>query len=856
MVGRAAESATRRPAPQTIGPYRLVSELGKGGMGTVYLAERDDDEYKTAVAIKVLHGGLETPESVARFRDERQIMASLKHPGIVSLLDGGSTEDRLPYLVMEYVVGAPLLQWADAQHLDVIARVKLFRKVCAAVAFAHQKLVVHRDIKPGNILVTNDGEPKLVDFGIAKLLDPTAGREASTRTGMRLLTPEYASPEQVRGEPVTTATDVYALGAVLYELLAGAPPQQLTGEGIEGLRLMIEAEPRWPSVACPVSRRRAIAGDLDNVILKALQKEVAQRYASVEQFSEDLGRYLDGLPVLARASTWSYRVGKLVRRRRGVLAVALLVLASLSTAMVVSIGQARRADEEAKQAQKRFDEVRRLANSMLFEVDDKIADLEGATAARELIVQRALEYLNSLAAEADDDPALERDLATAYVKIGEIQGSTMVPNIGRPRAGLESYAEARRILDRLVASGHDDVATRWIRVRATFGVANLYRALGESAPMRASGAAALDLLSTLSDKPDFDYRLAARVHVWLHDVAEEDGDAIAAVGYASSELEVATRWAGASPSPSPEAQYWIACGHEARGTAEDSIGNPVEAKDELRQSMAILQRLVDEHPEDASYRRELWHARAVTAVLMSGLGDTHIWMPHVDDLAAAERELALNVSTAERMAAHDPGDSQSTLELVASLDELGAVMDERAEAATPSFERARKVFAGLSPSARTTKYAEQFERYGQCAMAIALGKQGRRAEALAAIDAGSAIAVREASDSPLDSRIAPAMCLFQAAHAHLELGDPAGAAELLGRCATELKGALAARPSALMPYIGLTETLELEARLDDAARCALLDEAVREWRSWPGTPTAYTRARQADLEAIAKTCAK
>jgi eukaryotic-like serine/threonine-protein kinase len=865
VIGRAAsEVVTEAPrsTQRRIGPYRLVCELGRGGMGAVHLAVRDDEEYQSAVAIKLLQGGLETAQAVARFRDERQILATLEHPGIVRLLDGGSTDERLPYLVMEHVVGAPLTEWADARGLDVHARVELFRKVCAAVAYAHHKLVVHRDIKPDNVLVTLEGEPKLLDFGIAKLLDPTAGREASTRTGMRLLTPEYAAPEQIRGEPVSTATDVYALGAVLYELLAGVPAQRMKGEGIEALRALLEVDPPRPSLVAPASRRRAIAGDLDNIVMKALRKEVDLRYASVEQLSDDLERHLDGLPVLARAGTWTYRVGKMVRRSRGVIAAVGIVLASLSAATVVSVrqatradAQARRADDEARRAKKRFEEVRRLANSMLFEVDGKIENLAGATQARELIVSRALSYLDGLASEADDDPDLARELSTAYVKIGEIQGSTMVPNLGRPRDGLASYAKATRILDGLAASGHDDVATRWILLRALFGVANLHGALGDAEAMRESERRAEAVLGTLPRDAVFDYRLAARGYVSLFTVAIEDGDVAAAARYADAAREVAEQWERAAPSL--EARYWLACGGEARGIAADVMGDPEKAVRDLGESIAILDRLVADRPEDAAYRRELWYVRSVLAAALSGAGDTRIWTPHVDDRTAAERELRSNLPIAERMAQLDPGDTRAALETVASLDELGAIVGERDPAAALLlFQRARAVFAGLSATARAEGYARQFERSGQCAMAVPLAKLGRRADALGATATGTSIAAQEAAapSAALDARLAPWMCRFQAAMARHALGDEDAAAGLLEETAGGLRTILATRTATMFPYVGLVETLGLLGALRPTRRCVLLHEAAGAWRTRPAAETPYTTRRQAELDAAVAGC--
>ena len=323
-----------------LGPYRLVEVVGEGGMGTVYLAERDDAAYRRQVAIKILRDGLGSSEAMARFRDERQILATLDHPAIVKLLDGGTTEAGLPYLVMEHVDGVPLTAYARA--LPLRRRLELLVQVTGAIQHAHQQLIVHRDIKPANILIDGSGAPKLLDFGIAKLLDRGADREAHTATGVMLFTVEYASPEQARGQPVSVATDVYALGAVMYDLLVGAPPQRRHDSMLETLRAICEDDPPRPSVAAP-AHRRDLAGDLDNIVMKALHKQPAARYASVAALADDVRRYLDGEPVAARAATITYRAGKFLRRHRGALVLATLIAAALTTAAIVSIVQAGRA---------------------------------------------------------------------------------------------------------------------------------------------------------------------------------------------------------------------------------------------------------------------------------------------------------------------------------------------------------------------------------------------------------------------------------------------------------------------------------------------------------------------------------
>lgn len=345
--------AVRAQVGRRIGAFRLIRLLGEGGMGAVYLAERDDSQFRKQVAVKVLSHTVGTSHAVARLRDERQILASLEHPNIVRLLDGGSTEDGLPYLVMEYIEGSTISHYVRQQNLSVRARVLLVRQVCAALQYAHQNLVVHRDIKPSNILVDQSGTPKVLDFGIAKLLAPSAelAREARTRTGFALFTPEYGSPEQARGDAVFTATDVYSTGAVLYELLTGRSPHRTSGGQLEILRSICEDEPALPSEVAPAERRGELVGDLDNIILKALNKDPARRYASMEQLFDDLGRWLEGLPVLARTATLGYRARKFVQRQKALVASAAAITLALLGATGVSLRQASRADEQAARAE-------------------------------------------------------------------------------------------------------------------------------------------------------------------------------------------------------------------------------------------------------------------------------------------------------------------------------------------------------------------------------------------------------------------------------------------------------------------------------------------------------------------------
>jgi len=429
------EDETRLREGDPLGPYRLIRALGHGGMGSVWLAERYDRTFQKQVAVKVLRRGALRAGSLQRFQVERQILAGLDHPYIARLLDGGSTVQGLPYLVMEHVEGRPIDEHCADEDLGLRERLELFRKVCSAVHFAHQNLVVHRDLKPANILVTADGNPKLLDFGIAKLLNPdlTSSSASPTTSTQRLLTPEYASPEQARGGLITTASDVYSLGVLLYRLLTGALPHPPDDRPpVEVLRAVCEDDPTRPSLVgiagSPLRTReprpsirpippRRLAGDLDHVILKALAKEPRRRYLSAEQLAEDLGRYLTGEPVLARKRTWVYRCSRFVRRHRwGVAAAALALAFAAGAVMVLGIQRAR-----TLRAQQRAEEVSRFL-VQLFEISDPLHGGRKDMTLAELLDRGAAQVEIRLA----DQPALKAELQRTLGEIHLRRGETDV----------------------------------------------------------------------------------------------------------------------------------------------------------------------------------------------------------------------------------------------------------------------------------------------------------------------------------------------------------------------------------------------------------------------------------------------
>ena len=377
-------------AGQIIGSYKLESEIGRGGMGAVYLASRADKEYDKKVAVKLIKRGFDTDEIVGRFRYERQILASLEHPNITRLIDGGSTMEGQPYLVMDFVAGEPLNKYAYERKLTVRQRLDLFLQICSAVSYAHRSLVIHRDLKPSNILVTSDGVPKLLDFGIAKITAPGADVDQTmdrTLAAFHALTPEYASPEQLAGLTVTTASDIYSLGVILYELLAGHRPYSFKSRTARAVsRVLAESPVTKPSTACRLrssnvekadseNRARALRGDLDNIVLMAMRNEPGRRYSSVEQFAADIRRHLDGMPVIARTDTLGYRASKFVMRNKGGVAAGVGIGASLVAGLIAASRQARIAARErdlARREASKAEKVSRYLQKMLSSADPRV----------------------------------------------------------------------------------------------------------------------------------------------------------------------------------------------------------------------------------------------------------------------------------------------------------------------------------------------------------------------------------------------------------------------------------------------------------------------------------------------------
>jgi tetratricopeptide (TPR) repeat protein len=674
------------PPPAAIGPYRVLREIGRGGMGVVYLGERDDGEYRKRVAIKLITSGLRHAGLERRFRRERQILAQLEHPGIARLLDGGATPEGQPYFVMEYVEGLPVMAYCETQQLDIPARLALFIEICDAVSYAHRRLVVHRDLKPGNILITQAGRSQLLDFGLARVLDDgDPGHEATT--AMPAMTLAYASPEQIRGESDTVAGDVYSLGVIFYEMLSGRRPYREARSMPQLARAIAEDDPLPLSGAVDARLRKRIAGDLEIIAAKALEKDPRRRYPTVADFAEDVRRHLDGLPVKARPSTLRYRAGKMVRRHR-------IAVPAAAMALFLIVSFAAAAVWEARRAERRFEQVRGLAHSVLFELHDAVRQLPGSTAARELLVRRALEYLENLSREAGRNTEVAREVALGYERVGIVQGYLGDSNLGKADAALESFRRSEEMLGKVAARDRSNLAVLGDRMRVRNELASVYAGKG-----RFEDAMAL-LRPNVSAYEDA-LRRDPRNRVWAEGLAAAQGhlaDVLTdqqryaeAIPLREQALAGMRRAVGTAPASDDQARS-LALAEKRLGALYGVAKRYDECRRQYEAARAIDEKRLAARPEDPRVKLD-------ASFDYSDLGWVEGRLGHWKEaLAASRRTLALRTA----VAASDPNDERAAASLASATDKLGTTLHKSGDLAGSlrELERAAALYRALLDSGR------------------------------------------------------------------------------------------------------------------------------------------------------------
>jgi len=678
-----------------VGPFRLVRKIGAGGMGSVYEALRDDREFKQRVAIKFVKPGMGTAGILQRFLTERQVLAGLNHPNIARLLDGGTTPDGLPYFVMEYVNGTPLDRYCDENRLNLTARLHLFRTVCDAVQYAHQNLIVHRDLKPANILVTPEGAVKLLDFGIAKLLGPALDGETLALTSEGApMTPEYASPEQVQGEVITTASDTFALGVLLYQLLTGRSPYRLPNwTAMKLFQAITEQETEKPSsrvvhdeefvapggegkridaAAAALSREgtvdrlyRRLQGDLDTIVCTALRKEPARRYASVERFSDDLRLHLEGGAVAARGDSFAYRFSRFVYQHRAGVTAAALAVISLVTATVVSVYYARAARREQAVAERRFQDVRKLASFFLFDFDDAIR--AGETPARTMVVRQGFQYLNGLSGEAAGDSSLEREVTQGYLKLGDIQGNLYGPNTGDSAGALESHRRAYEMAKRLSEREPDRIENQILLARAGTGLADLMALNGDRREALQYYERARDIGESALRKqptPEVVQRLGESISK-MGFVQSQLGDMTAARASFARGLELA-RQGAVLKADDPVMRKPVASALCRLGELLVRTGQREEGLANIREGVQSYDQLVRAYPSQLGLRREYSAASVLLGDALSTSG-----LP-IEAVQNYSRALGLT----EELSAADPKNEQYQRDLHMVLGRLADALSQ------------------------------------------------------------------------------------------------------------------------------------------------------------------------------------
>jgi len=809
------------------GPYRLTRQLGSGGMGTVYLADRSDGEIQQKVAVKLLRAGADRPSWRERFLRERQLLAYLNHPSIVHLLDAGHTADGRPYLAMEYVDGIAIDTYAAEK--DLRTQLTLFLSVCDGVSHAHRHLIIHRDLKPSNILVDASGQPKVLDFGIAKLLDDTAD---ATQTAEPLLTPNYASPEQLRGTNQTTATDVYSLGAVLYKLLTGRSPHESEAHVSQALEVFARTRQILP----PRRLNPRLPSDMDYILRKALRYEPEERYASVEAFANDVRAFLDQRPVQARSGDAWYRTRKFMRRYWLPVSAAALAVVSLATGLWV-------ANRERAVAQKRFVQVRELAGHLIFDLHDEIRNIPGSTQARDRLASTAVQYLDGLAQEANSDPELAWELLNAYDRLTLTRGGVGT-NIGRTEEAFKLSEKVVRLAEHLETRGSIGAE----RLEKLFLV---YQGLGRMYldTRRKPEAEALmqKLLRLAPNLPDFRQAQSFAAAAGYEEVFGSDARAL-------EHSEAAVRIMKNLPQepPSSIVEMTHGSGLLELGRARARSGLLEEAVESYGAAAVIYEAALRADPQQATARRNLYFARMWTGDVLAS--DDRF---NLDRLDEGEQHFRAAIGLAEQMVVLDPKNEAASLDLVRAIGKLGSAIQTARPA--ESLELMTRAHALLKKTSLGNTGASELQLAYLLESARPLIRLGRVAEAQSNLDTAVPLLAKLRSQNPTrDWTGSELSILFAETHIFEALGQYSKALETVQK-----EMALIERQRSVAESLGddytlvdaLERTVRFRVHADRAAAVNVQKRLVEVWLYWreklPGSMYVADRLKRAQAQLAA-----
>jgi len=614
------------------------------------------------VAIKMIRKGLDSAELVQRFRVERQILATLNHPNIGAILDGGETKEGRPFIVMEYVEGQPITLASEGRGLSIRQRIELFRSLCSAVHYAHQKQIIHRDIKPSNVMVTPEGLVKLIDFGTSKPLEPqlVLKDDTPTQSSFRMMTPDYASPEQLQGKQLTTATDVYSLGVLLFELLTGSRPYTLRSlSPAAAERVLLAGESRKPSSAPDLSSRsrKELAGDLDRIVTTALNHDPAQRYRSVQHLEEDLLRHLQGKPIAARNASPIYTLRKLVQRNKTVMFTAFAMIVLLSTFLLIYSSQSRKAD-------RRVTEVRTLADSAISDMTDKLQHSSASTKTQAALFHRALTYLDELRRSTGEDPRLLIELSRAYVRVGDLEGSPFVANLGNSETAIASYQKAWDAASEAHARMPGDDSTAAL-IEAYQRLGGIEAFLGNLHEARDHYQQGLSWAQAFWQKKPYDparKRLLARNYAGMADVDLRSLNPDQALQSLSAAFQIF----GDSPSGDEDHDRMLIGLYLDRAGMFNELGRQPQALEDNRKAVTLAEALVQRYPYSVQARRSLFVAYQQAVLPLAGRDALN-----VGDSAQAQVYARKALAIAQMLVGLDRGNVQAQYDLAIAYTDMG-----------------------------------------------------------------------------------------------------------------------------------------------------------------------------------------